>query len=70
MKRCTRRDFLRLSGAAAGAVLTGPMARLIQDRIKRALAAELLFGRLEKGGAVRVGLDADGDTLSFDITAA
>ncbi len=47
-----------------------PMARLIQDRIKRALADELLFGKLEKGGAVRVGLDADGDTLSFDITAA
>ena len=36
-----------------------PMARLIQEHVKRPLAEELLFGRLEKGGraTVRVGRD-------------
>jgi ATP-dependent Clp protease ATP-binding subunit ClpA len=29
-----------------------PMARLIQDRIKRPLADELLFGKLATGGKV------------------
>lgn len=36
-----------------------PMARLIQDKIKRALAEELLFGKLEKGGHVCVGVSDD-----------
>ena len=36
-----------------------PMQRLIQDTIRRALADELLFGRLVDGGQVEVGLDAD-----------
>jgi ATP-dependent Clp protease ATP-binding subunit ClpA len=36
-----------------------PMARLIQDTIRRALADELLFGRLANGGTVTVDLDAD-----------
>ncbi|MFC3555269.1 ATP-dependent Clp protease ATP-binding subunit ClpA [Alcaligenes endophyticus] len=36
-----------------------PMHRLIQDTIRRALADELLFGRLVDGGAVDVTLDAD-----------
>ncbi len=31
-----------------------PLARVIQEHIKRPLADELLFGRLEKGGNVRV----------------
>ena len=34
-----------------------PMARLIQDTIRRALADELLFGKLANGG--RVTIDAD-----------
>ena len=34
-----------------------PMHRLIQDTIRRALADELLFGRLRQGGVVEVGLD-------------
>jgi ATP-dependent Clp protease ATP-binding subunit ClpA len=42
-----------------------PMARLIQDRVKRALAEELLFGRLERGGHVRIGV-REGE-LSFEI---
>ncbi len=37
-----------------------PMQRLIQDTIRRALADELLFGRLADGGHVEVGLDKDG----------
>ena len=44
-----------------------PMARLIQDTIRRALADELLFGRLSSGGKVTVDVDADGKSqLRFD----
>ena len=35
-----------------------PMARLIQDTIRKALADELLFGRLVSGGKVTIGIDA------------
>ncbi len=37
-----------------------PMQRLIQDTIRRALADELLFGRLVEGGRLTVDVDADG----------
>ena len=37
-----------------------PMARLIQDTIRRALADELLFGKLVGGGKVSIDIDADG----------
>jgi ATP-dependent Clp protease ATP-binding subunit ClpA len=37
-----------------------PMARLIQDTIRSALADELLFGRLASGGKVTIDLDAEG----------
>ncbi|MDP1607413.1 MAG: ATP-dependent Clp protease ATP-binding subunit ClpA, partial [Rhodocyclaceae bacterium] len=45
-----------------------PMARLIQDTIRAALADELLFGRLVQGGRVSIDLDDDGDKvrLSFE----
>ncbi len=44
-----------------------PMARLIQDTIRRALADELLFGKLASGGQVRVDIDQDENIqLSFD----
>ena len=33
-----------------------PLARVIQENIKKPLAEELLFGRLQKGGIVRVGV--------------
>ncbi len=36
-----------------------PMARLIQDTIRSALADELLFGRLTGGGKVTIDLDGD-----------
>jgi ATP-dependent Clp protease ATP-binding subunit ClpA len=35
-----------------------PMARLIQDTIRRALADELLFGKLQHGGKVTIDVDA------------
>ena len=37
-----------------------PMQRLIQDTIRRALADELLFGRLVDGGRLTVDVDAEG----------
>ena len=40
-----------------------PMARVIQEHIKRPLAEELLFGRLRDGGHVRVDVGSDGDSL-------
>ena len=40
-----------------------PMARVIQEHIKRPLAEELLFGKLVDGGHVRVGLNSKGDDL-------
>ena len=36
-----------------------PMSRLIQDTIRKALAEELLFGKLTSGGRVTIDLDAD-----------
>jgi ATP-dependent Clp protease ATP-binding subunit ClpA len=42
-----------------------PMARLIQDTIRRALADELLFGRLVSGGRVTVGLDEAEQVLLY-----
>jgi len=44
-----------------------PMARLIQDSIRRALADELLFGRLAQGGHVTVDVDEQDEVkLVFD----
>ena len=40
-----------------------PMARVIQEHIKRPLAEELLFGKLSDGGHLRVDIDPDGDGL-------
>ncbi|MBV6476973.1 MAG: ATP-dependent Clp protease ATP-binding subunit ClpA [Rhodocyclaceae bacterium] len=44
-----------------------PMARLIQDTIRSALADELLFGRLSNGGRVTIDLDGESKVkLVFD----
>ncbi|MFN5155256.1 MAG: ATP-dependent Clp protease ATP-binding subunit ClpA, partial [Betaproteobacteria bacterium] len=40
-----------------------PMQRLIQDMIRRALADELLFGRIVDGGRLSVDLDDKGEVL-------
>jgi ATP-dependent Clp protease ATP-binding subunit ClpA len=55
------RGYDRLYGAR-------PLARVIQEHIKKPLAEELLFGRLVKGGAVKVAMK-DGK-LDFEITEA
>jgi len=47
-----------------------PMARVIQEHIKKPLAEELLFGKLEGGGTVRVDAQKEEDgqiRLVFDI---
>ena len=46
-----------------------PLARTIQEHIKKPLAEELLFGKLEHGGAVKVIVEKDGlDTkLGFEF---
>ena len=41
-----------------------PLGRIIQEHVKKALAEELLFGKLVAGGRVRV--DFDGEKLVFD----
>jgi ATP-dependent Clp protease ATP-binding subunit ClpA len=46
-----------------------PMQRIIQDTVRKALADELLFGRLAQGGTVAVGIDADGKVV-LDIHQA
>jgi len=48
-----------------------PMARLIQDTIRKALADELLFGKLAHGGRVTIDLDASGKVgLEFEEAVA
>ncbi|MFZ9081804.1 MAG: ATP-dependent Clp protease ATP-binding subunit ClpA [Burkholderiaceae bacterium] len=42
-----------------------PMQRVIQDKIRRALADELLFGRLVNGGRVDIELADDGETVEL-----
>ncbi len=43
-----------------------PLARVIQEYVKKPMAEELLFGKLTKGGEVRVDIDKkDPDKLSF-----
>jgi ATP-dependent Clp protease ATP-binding subunit ClpA len=46
-----------------------PMARIIQEHVKRPLAEELLFGKLSGGGVARVTLNADGSGLSVESSA-
>jgi len=58
-KHLAKKGFDPLMGAR-------PMQRLIQDTIRRALADELLFGRLVDGGRLSVDIDAEGKT-TLDI---
>ena len=58
-KHLAKKGFDPLMGAR-------PMQRLIQDMIRRALADELLFGRLVDGGRLTVDLD-DNDEVQLDI---
>jgi len=61
-KHLAKKGFDPLMGAR-------PMQRLIQDTIRRALADELLFGRLVDGGRLTVDLDAEDKPL-LDIQPA
>jgi ATP-dependent Clp protease ATP-binding subunit ClpA len=47
-----------------------PMARVLQEHVKRPLAEELLFGRLAGGGTVRVSLAKDGAGLALECKPA
>ena len=58
-KHLAKKGFDPLMGAR-------PMQRLIQDTIRRALADELLFGRLTDGGRLTVDLD-EKDEVTLDI---
>ncbi len=42
-----------------------PLSRVIQEKIKKPLAEELLFGKLTQGGIVRVGLKDDAFVFEF-----
>ena len=46
-----------------------PMSRLIQNTVRKALADELLFGQLSRGGKVKIGLDAQ-EKVTLDIEQA
>ena len=43
-----------------------PMGRLIEERIKKPLSEEILFGKLEEGGKVRVTLKSTGKSNQSD----
>jgi ATP-dependent Clp protease ATP-binding subunit ClpA len=49
-----------------------PLARVIQEHIKKPLADELLFGKLEHGGAVKVVVEGKGEEskLAFEVFPA
>src|SRR5579864_94633 len=46
-----------------------PLARVIQENLKKPLADEILFGKLKDGGTVRVLLDREKDKLAFEFIA-
>ncbi|MEH0075222.1 ATP-dependent Clp protease ATP-binding subunit ClpA [Pannonibacter sp. Pt2] len=43
-----------------------PLGRVIQEHIKRPLADEVLFGKLQKGGTVKVTVSEDGEGLLLE----
>jgi len=47
-----------------------PMARLIQDKLRKPLANELLFGKLASGGLVKVGVKKDELTFAYESKVA
>jgi ATP-dependent Clp protease ATP-binding subunit ClpA len=55
------RGFDKLMGAR-------PMARLIQNEVKKPLAEKILFGELKHGGAVRIAVKAG--ALSLEVAPA
>lgn len=63
------RDWLAEKGydKAMGA---RPMARTVQESLKKPLANELLFGSLVEGGSVSVGLDKEKGQLTYHFLSA
>ena len=47
-----------------------PLARVVQAEVRNPLTDEILFGRLEHGGTVRIGLADDALTFAIDPAAA
>src|SRR5574342_475312 len=47
-----------------------PMARLIQNEVKKPLAEKILFGELHAGGVVRVDVEPDGSKLKLVVSPA
>ena len=47
-----------------------PLGRVIQESVKKPLAEELLFGKLVKGGVVKVSVDKETDKLAFQFEEA
>src|SRR5262249_28823122 len=45
-----------------------PMGRVIQAELKRPLADAILFGDLQHGGQVTVGITGEGDARKLDLT--
>jgi ATP-dependent Clp protease ATP-binding subunit ClpA len=43
-----------------------PLARVIQESIKQPLADEVLFGKLQKGGTVKITVKEDGEGLNLE----
>ncbi|HET7697310.1 MAG TPA: ATP-dependent Clp protease ATP-binding subunit ClpA [Vicinamibacterales bacterium] len=43
-----------------------PLARVIQTEVRDRLTDEILFGRLEQGGTVTIGMNGDGLTFDFN----
>jgi ATP-dependent Clp protease ATP-binding subunit ClpA len=47
-----------------------PLARTIQEHVKKPMAEELLFGKLQKGGLVKIDIDKkDEEKLAFKYAA-
>ncbi len=55
-----RRGYDRKMGAR-------PMARVIQEHVKKPLAEQMLFGDLRAGGRLRVTLDESGEGLGLEV---
>ncbi|MDT8376242.1 MAG: ATP-dependent Clp protease ATP-binding subunit ClpA [Mariprofundaceae bacterium] len=47
-----------------------PMARLIQESIKKPLAEAILFGELQKGGVAKVGMKANNLSITYPLTVS
>ena len=43
-----------------------PLARVIQTDVRDPLTDEILFGRLERGGTVRIGLEDDRLAFTYE----